>query len=110
MASFGLYGSTSLQISLSHTESLVHDGSINVHGSFEEDLATLQEILEDDMPAYLLVRLDDLSSDWLIIYYVPDSAKVRDKVRLIILIAPRLISSTMGTHERCSTRLHDTVF
>ena len=33
------------------------------------------------MPAYILVRLDDPPTEWLAIYYVPDSAKVRDKVR-----------------------------
>ena len=97
-------------ISLSHTESLVHDVSINVHGSFEEDLAALQDIVEDDIPVYLLVRLDDPSSDWLMIYYVPDSAKVRDKVWLIISSAPHLFSLTMDILERCFMHLHDTVF
>jgi twinfilin-like protein len=94
-------------VSLSHTESLVHEGSINVHGSFEEDLATLQEILEDDMPAYLLVRLDDPSSYWLIIYYVPDSAKVRDKVWSITLVAPHLFSPTM-VHTKDASRVFTT--
>jgi len=65
-----------------HPESLV-DTSIPVNGSLEEDLLQLQdpEILQDNVPAYLLVRLDDPPTEWLAIDYVPDSAKVRDKVR-----------------------------
>lgn len=32
------------------------------------------------MPAYVLTRLDNPPTEWLAINYVPDSAKVRDKV------------------------------
>ncbi|KAF5391927.1 hypothetical protein D9757_001841 [Collybiopsis confluens] len=59
-------------------ESLVHDQSIPIEGSLNEDLAKLQDLLQDDVPAYILTKLDD--SEWLAIYYVPDSAKVRDKM------------------------------
>lgn len=50
-------------------------------GTLEEDLDKLVDILEDNVPAYILVRLDDPPTEWLAIYYVPDNAKVRDKVR-----------------------------
>ncbi|KAJ3728671.1 hypothetical protein C8R42DRAFT_706999 [Lentinula raphanica] len=61
-------------------ESLVHDQSIPIEGSFIDDLVKLQELLQDDVPAYVLAKLDEPSTDWLAIYYVPDSAKVRDKM------------------------------
>lgn len=65
-------------------ESLVHDLSIPIEGSLEADLSKLQdpEIVKDDVPAYLLTKLDDPPTDWVAISYVPDSAKVRDKVSL----------------------------
>lgn len=44
----------------------------------------MQSILEDNVPAYVLARLDDPPSEWLVVYYVPDTAKVRDKVRAAI--------------------------
>jgi twinfilin-like protein len=59
----------------------VHDLSVPVRGSLQEDLGQLDEIIHEDTPAYLLTKLDD-STEWLVIYYVPDTAKVRDKVAL----------------------------
>lgn len=61
-------------------ESLVHDESIPSGGTFQEDLAKLQSVVEDNTPAYILGRLNDPPSEWIVISYVPDSAKVRDKV------------------------------
>ncbi|CCM02067.1 uncharacterized protein FIBRA_04143 [Fibroporia radiculosa] len=61
-------------------ESLVPDGQTAPSGTLEEDLDILGGLLEDNVPAYVLVRLDDSPSQWLAIYYVPDSAKVRDKM------------------------------
>ncbi|ESK94229.1 protein tyrosine kinase [Moniliophthora roreri MCA 2997] len=63
-------------------ESLVHDLSIPISGTLQEDLEKLQDdsVLKDDVPAYILAKLDDPPSEWLAIYYVPDSAKVRDKM------------------------------
>jgi len=61
-------------------EYLVPDQSIPKSGSLEDDLDTLGDILEDDVPAYVLVRLDDPSSAWLALFYVPDTARVRDKM------------------------------
>jgi len=40
----------------------------------------LGSIVEDNVPAYILVKLDDPPTEWLAVYYVPDNAKVRDKV------------------------------
>ena len=61
-------------------ESLVADGVYPPTGTFEQDLDKLPDILEDNVPAYVLVRTDEAQSDWLAIYYVPDTAKVKDKV------------------------------
>ncbi|CAL1705028.1 unnamed protein product [Somion occarium] len=68
-----------LKISI-RNECLVPDDSIAPIGTLEEDLDTLGNILEDNVPAYILVRLDDPPSEWLAVSYVPDSAKVRDKM------------------------------
>ncbi|KAF8919315.1 hypothetical protein CPB85DRAFT_1278538 [Mucidula mucida] len=63
-------------------ESLIHDLSVPVDGTLSEDLNKLSspEVLQDDIPAYILTKLDDPPAEWLVIYYVPDSAKVRDKM------------------------------
>ncbi|EUC62216.1 cofilin/tropomyosin-type actin-binding protein [Rhizoctonia solani AG-3 Rhs1AP] len=60
-------------------ESLVPDGMIPAgSGEFIDDLPRLQDILEDDVPAYILAQVE--GSKWLFISYVPDTAKVRDKM------------------------------
>ena len=56
------------------------DDSIAPSGTLEQDLNNLASILDDNVPAYILVRLDDPPSEWLAVFYVPDTAKVRDKV------------------------------
>jgi twinfilin len=48
------------------------------------DFEIISKCVETDVPAYLLVRLDTPASEWLAISYVPDTAGVRDKVRLNI--------------------------
>lgn len=65
-------------LNLRAAESLVLDQSISITASFQEDLALLQDLLQEDTPAYVLAKLD--GPDWLAIFYVPDSAKVRDKM------------------------------
>ncbi|PPQ77527.1 hypothetical protein CVT25_011324 [Psilocybe cyanescens] len=67
---------------LIQNESLVHDISIPIDGSFEQDLEQLQrdDILPADSPAYILAKVDPPSSDWISIYYVPDTAQVREKM------------------------------
>lgn len=68
-----------------YPESLVHDLSIEINGSFQEDLKNLQDedVLPKDFSAYILAKLDAPSPDWMIVSYVPDNAKVRDKVGFI---------------------------
>lgn len=61
-------------------ETLVVDHSVPPSGTIDEDLHQLQNILEDDVPAYILARLDNNPAEWLAISYVPDAAKVRDKM------------------------------
>jgi twinfilin-like protein len=63
------------------TELLVHEESIkSQNNKLDDDLALLQNELKDDVPAYILARLDDTPSAWWAISFVPDHAKVRDKV------------------------------
>ena len=68
------------------SESLVHDLSLPIVATLEEDLTKLQDpdIIPNDSPAYILVKLDSPSSDWMSISYVPDTAKVRDKGSLAV--------------------------
>ncbi|KAI0372856.1 actin depolymerizing protein [Pilatotrama ljubarskyi] len=68
-----------LKISIEN-ESLVPSDTVAPSGTLQEDLDKLGDILEDNVPAYVLVRLDDPPTEWLAVYYVPDSAKVRDKM------------------------------
>jgi twinfilin-like protein len=61
-------------------ESLVPVASVSVSGTLDDDLALLQDHLEENVPCYVLTRLDNPPSEWLIISYVPDAAQVRQKV------------------------------
>lgn len=54
-------------------------------GDLASDLSQLDGILVQDVPAYILARLDT-GNEWLFISYVPDIAKVRDKVRYIVTL------------------------
>ncbi|CAE6521922.1 unnamed protein product [Rhizoctonia solani] len=56
-------------------ESLVPDGTIQAGSrGFIDDLPQLQDILEDDIPAYILAHTGN--AKWLFISYVPDTAKM----------------------------------
>ena len=70
-------------------------------GTLEQDLDRLTDILEDNVPAYVLVRLDDPPTEWLAIYYVPDTAKVRDKVCIATIEYPQY--SALTEIYRCCT-------
>ncbi|TFK42703.1 hypothetical protein BDQ12DRAFT_757925 [Crucibulum laeve] len=59
-------------------ESLVHDLSVPASASFDQDFAKLNDVLDDNTPAYVLGKQDD--GQWIAIFYVPDSARVRDKM------------------------------
>ncbi|KAI0320087.1 actin depolymerizing protein [Amylostereum chailletii] len=89
-----------LKISI-RNESLVPDTTFPPRGSLEEDLEDLRGLLEDDVPAYVLVHLD--TANWLVVDYVPDSAKVRDKM----LYASTRNSLTQGLG---SSNFVDTLF
>ncbi|KAJ4487545.1 hypothetical protein J3R30DRAFT_3696301 [Lentinula aciculospora] len=97
-----------LKISI-RNESLVHDQSVPVEGSLTEDLAKLQDLLLDDVPAYILAKLDDPSTEWLAIYYVPESAKVRDKMLYASTRASLLkhLGSTVFTDSLFATSKSD---
>ncbi|KAG9078335.1 Twinfilin-1 [Ceratobasidium sp. UAMH 11750] len=67
-------------------ESLVPDETIPTGSDeFIQDLTKLQEILQDDVPAYVLVRIDAADNTWLFISYVPDTAKVGVSFRNVTL-------------------------
>ncbi|KZV84427.1 actin depolymerizing protein [Exidia glandulosa HHB12029] len=66
-----------LKVSI-RNEQLVLDSTTPKSGSFTDDLNQLQSLLDDDIPAYILARLD--GGEWLAISYVPDTARVRDKM------------------------------
>jgi hypothetical protein len=82
-------------------ELLVHDLSVDIANTLEEDLAELQkdDVLPDDSAAYVLAKLDAPSADWLLISYVPDNAKVRDKVRSVASID--IVVCRMPSHRCC---------
>jgi len=63
-------------------ESLVPATTIPPSGTFQQDLDKLADALEDNIPAYILARTDKPGSDWVAIFYVPDTSKIRDKVSL----------------------------
>ncbi|KAH8116933.1 actin depolymerizing protein [Phellopilus nigrolimitatus] len=76
-------------------ESLVPSGSVDVEGAtLEDDFDKLQDLLEDDVPAYVLARQSD---GWLAITYVPETAKVQGKV-LYASTRTALIKSLGTTH------------
>ncbi|KAM3580875.1 Twinfilin-1 [Umbelopsis sp. WA50703] len=72
-----------LRISI-EKETLIENGQSPVSGTFEEDFGEVQKYLDESQPAFIVVRLDSKSSageyEWLFISYVPDNAKVRDKM------------------------------
>ncbi len=73
-----------LAVSCPYAESLVHDLSVDIAGSFEEDLAKLQDdsIISDNVPAFVLAKLDPPSTNWVAFDFVPDKAQVREKACL----------------------------
>ncbi|KAI8804737.1 hypothetical protein BJ742DRAFT_823076 [Cladochytrium replicatum] len=73
-------------------ESLVHNGAVDVAGSLETDFALIRDWLLPTDPAFVLLRTDTPTSsgdyEWIVLHYVPDKARVRDKM---------LYSSSKGT-------------
>ncbi|KAG7452977.1 actin depolymerizing protein [Guyanagaster necrorhizus] len=78
-------------------ELLVHDLSVPVQGTLSEDLAKLQdsEIIRDDVPAYILVRLDEPPTQWLVIDFVPEGTNVRYK--MLYAASRRSLTRSLGS-------------
>ncbi|KAI0306493.1 actin depolymerizing protein [Multifurca ochricompacta] len=91
-----------LKISI-RNEALVTDITIPPSSTFENDLNRLQSLLDDDVPAYVLVRLDDPPSAWLAVHYVPDTAKIRDK--MLYASTRNAVTKSLG-----ATLFVDTIF
>jgi len=75
-------GTRAVKISIEN-ETLSHTATLPVSGSYEDDFSSIQTFLEDKMPCYIAYRLDHktgLGYDWAFMCYVPDLAKVRDKM------------------------------
>ncbi|KAI8095740.1 hypothetical protein BDF21DRAFT_374090 [Thamnidium elegans] len=73
-----------IRVSIEH-ESLIPNGTSTVQDGFEADYKQyIEEYLDTTTPAYIFVRLDEKTSNneykWLFLCYVPDNAKVRDKM------------------------------
>ncbi|KAI0341776.1 actin depolymerizing protein [Trametopsis cervina] len=58
-----------LKVSI-RNESLVADRSEPPSGTFEEDFDKLGDLLEENVPAYVLVRLDSPPTDWLAVFFM----------------------------------------
>ena len=87
-------------------EALTSSGTYDRAGSFEDDLNRLQDILEDGVPAYVLARLDTEASEWLAIHYVPETAKVREKVRTHSIPLISSLKRNIVIFPRCYTLPH----
>ncbi|KAL9548329.1 hypothetical protein MBANPS3_005735 [Mucor bainieri] len=73
-----------LRVSIEH-ESLIPNGTSPVQNDFESDYKQhIEEYLESTTPSYIFVRFDEKNASgeykWLFLCYVPDNAKVRDKM------------------------------
>ncbi|ORX46574.1 actin depolymerizing protein [Hesseltinella vesiculosa] len=71
-----------LRVSIVH-ESLASTASMEVQGTFDQDFEKVVDYLEDKTPCFVLVRMDEKRSQeyqWLFLSYVPDDAKIRDKM------------------------------
>ena len=51
-----------------------------VEGSAESDFAAVSAVLEDEIPCYILFKLDGAREGWLLANWVPENAKVRQKM------------------------------
>lgn len=64
-------------------EELCCSNTVDVKKDWEKDFDKLITLIEDDVPCYLLYRLDNKSSlgyAWLLITWVPDTASIRQKM------------------------------
>jgi len=49
-------------------------------GSWEDDFPTVNELLDKEAASYILYRNDNGGDQWILLCYVPDKAKVKDKM------------------------------
>jgi twinfilin len=91
-------------VRLQAAESIVLESITPVKDDFSADLEMLQDVLEDAIPAYVLAKLDGTPSQWLAITYVPDAAKVRDKVCVCVSIIARTPQRPLSQMLYASTR------
>lgn len=62
-------------------EALVAQGTLFAAGTFEEDLTQLDEVLKDNVAAYILLRRYETGdAPFVAVIYVPDTANVRQKM------------------------------
>ncbi|CAJ0751269.1 19325_t:CDS:2 [Entrophospora sp. SA101] len=61
-------------------ESLVPNGTREIKSDWKSDFSEIAEFLEEEVPCFILYRLDSKSSsgdyEWLFAAYVPDHSKV----------------------------------
>ncbi|TPX45563.1 hypothetical protein SeMB42_g00655 [Synchytrium endobioticum] len=72
-----------IQIVISN-EQLIAQDTINATSTWEADFPALQSWLTPTSPCFILYRMDSQTpsgdTDWIIMQYVPDNARVRDKM------------------------------
>jgi len=61
-------------------EQLVEITSLPANGGHEEDLGLIPSLLEVDKPCYIIFRLDSPTAQFALFCYVPDKAKVKEKM------------------------------
>lgn len=60
---------------------MVAQGTLFAAGTFEEDLTQLDEVLKDNVAAYILLRRYETGdAPFVAVIYVPDTANVRQKM------------------------------
>jgi len=75
-----------VQVKIKEEKELIDVTSKDVSGSFEDDFELVQALLEPNSPCYILYRTDEANVQssgghkWLLFCYVPDKAKVREKM------------------------------
>ncbi|TDL24739.1 actin depolymerizing protein [Rickenella mellea] len=78
-------------------EHLEVDDNIPIEGSFDDDMEKLQHLVEDNVPAYILVNLESPESEWLLVSYVPETSSVKEKM-IYATMKNSLIKSIDATH------------
>ena len=59
---------------------VTHTAEGSAEGSAESDFAAVSAVLEDEIPCYILFKLDGAREGWLLANWVPENAKVRQKM------------------------------